>query len=130
MRAFECFPGDASVAVPWFGLKTGNSDKIQQLCGFDPYSTDKLPFSPTCFSLGQECFLESIPRGSATWPEEKLPASGSQMVSPVLSKSQYKFLKTSFQSSLSSHAWGMVIVTAGLDGRIRSFHNYGLPIPI
>ncbi|XP_071929362.1 uncharacterized protein [Coffea arabica] len=130
VRAFECFSGDASVAIPWFGLKRGDSDDMQQLSGIDRNSTDKLPLSPTCLSLGHEFFLESIPRGSATWPEEKLPASGSQVVASLLSKSQYKFLKTAFQSSSGSHAWGMVIVAAGWDGRIRSFHNYGLPIPL
>ena len=130
VRAFECFSGDASVAIPWFGLKRGDSDDMQQLSGIDRNSTDELPLSPTCFSLGHEFFLESIPRGSATWPEEKLPAAGSQVVASLLSKSQYTFLKTAFQSSSSSHAWGMVIVTAGWDGRIRSFHNYGLPIPL
>ncbi|KAL3524429.1 hypothetical protein ACH5RR_017263 [Cinchona calisaya] len=128
VRSFECFSGDASVAIPWFGLKRG--DNIQQFCGFDQNSTDKMSFSPTCFSLGQEFFLEAIPRGSATWPEEKLLASGTQTVASIISKSDYKFLRTSFQSSSSSHAWGMVIVTAGWDGRIRSFHNYGLPTPV
>jgi hypothetical protein len=43
-------------------------------------------------------------------------------------KSQYKFLKNSCQSTAASHAWGLVIVTAGWDGRIKSFHNYGLPV--
>ncbi|CAI9086933.1 OLC1v1020871C1 [Oldenlandia corymbosa var. corymbosa] len=121
IRSFECFRGDASVVAPWSGLKRGNSG--------EPYRnlTGELPFSPG-FSLGQEFFLESIPRGSATWPEEKLPDPGSPTVASIMSKSQFKFLKTSFQRSSGYHAWGMVIVTAGWDGRIRSFHNYGLPI--
>jgi hypothetical protein len=29
---------------------------------------------------------------------------------------------------LSSHLWGLVIVTAGWDGRIRTYLNYGLPL--
>lgn len=122
IRSFECFSGDASIAVPWFGLNVGNTDDGRR------DQTNRLPFSSTCFSLSQDLFLESFPRGSATWPEEKLPKSSSPKLSSSMHKSQYKFLKSSFQSSSNSHAWGMVIVTAGWDGRIRSFHNYGLPI--
>ncbi|GAA0142742.1 hypothetical protein LIER_03572 [Lithospermum erythrorhizon] len=29
-----------------------------------------------------------------------------------------------------SDLWGLVIVTASIDGRIQSFHNYGLPVPV
>lgn len=122
IRSFEYFSGDASIAIPWFGLNIGNTDDGRR------DQTNRLPFSSACFSLSQEFFLESFPRGSATWPEEKLPKSSSPRLLSSMHKSQYKFLKSSFQSSCNSHAWGMVIVTAGRDGRIRSFHNYGLPI--
>jgi hypothetical protein len=50
--------------------------------------------------------------------------------SSTMHRSEYKFFKTSCQSTSSSHAWGLVIVTAGWDGRIKSFHNYGLPVPV
>ncbi|KAK8711371.1 hypothetical protein V6N13_146655 [Hibiscus sabdariffa] len=71
-------------------------------------------------------FSESLPKGTATWPEEQFPPPNSLVVSSAMCKSQYKLLKTSCQSA--SHSWGLVIVTAGWDGRIRSFQNYGLPI--
>nr|XP_043617951.1 WD repeat-containing protein 44-like [Erigeron canadensis] len=106
VRSYECFSARASVALPWSGLKV---------------HTNKLP--PCYFSLGRDYFLESVPKGSATWPEEKLP---SDMTSP-LCKSKYNFFRSSCQSSYNCHTWGMVIVTAGWDGRIRSFINYGLP---
>ncbi|KAL7106866.1 hypothetical protein ACP275_06G019300 [Erythranthe tilingii] len=115
-RSFECFSSDASVAVPWSGLKSSALHKS---------SINPLPFSSsTCFSLSQEFLLDSNSKGSATWPEEKLSTS------PIMGKSQFKLFKTSCQSSSNSHAWGLVIVTAGWDGRIRSFHNYGLPVPL
>ncbi|KAL8240801.1 hypothetical protein R6Q59_014156 [Mikania micrantha] len=123
VRSFECFSSDASVVLPWCGLKVGSDDgwKLQ----------DGLPnSSPSYFSLGQEFFLESIPKGSATWPEEKLPTSSPPDPSSPLCKSQYKFFKTSCQSSAGSHSWGLVIVTAGWDGHIRSFLNYGLPVTL
>lgn len=129
IRSFECFTSDASIAIPWFGLSISNTDDGGQVCGPEQNPTTRLPFSSACFTLSQDLFLESFPRGSATWPEEKLPKSSSPSLSSSMHKSQYKFLKSSFQSSSNSHAWGMVIVTAGWDGRIRSFHNYGLPIP-
>ncbi|KAJ9539596.1 hypothetical protein OSB04_026102 [Centaurea solstitialis] len=127
VRSFECFSSDASVVLPWSGLKAGSPLD-------EGVPNNSLPFSsPSYFSLGQEFFLESIPKGSATWPEEKLPvASGSPPsgASSPLGKSQYKFFKSSCQSSASCHAWGLVIVTAGWDGHIRSFLNYGLPVTL
>lgn len=130
IRSFERFSADASIAIPWFGLQSGNSENRCQFGMSDGNSHDSLPFfSPSRFPLSQELLLESFPKGSATWPEEKLPSS-SPLSSPSMHKSQFKFLKASYQSTSSSHAWGMVIVTAGWDGRIRSFHNYGLPVPV
>ncbi|XP_023740775.1 uncharacterized protein LOC111888875 [Lactuca sativa] len=117
VKSFECFSSDASVVLPWSGLKVSSRSSL-------------LPFSsPSYFSLGHEFFLESIPKGSATWPEEKLPTSN-QPSAAGLCKSQYKFFKSSCQSSVGCHAWGLVIVTAGWDGHIRSFLNYGLPVTL
>ncbi|KAI3731376.1 hypothetical protein L1987_62564 [Smallanthus sonchifolius] len=107
VRSYEWFYAGASVALPWSGLSAHTN-----------------PLPPCYFSLGQDFFLESIPKASATWPEEKLPPS-----SP-LCKSRYKFFRSSSQSSYNCHTWGMVIVTAGWDGRIRSFLNYGLPATV
>ncbi|KAL0304437.1 UNVERIFIED_CONTAM: putative WD repeat-containing protein C18H10.05 [Sesamum radiatum] len=121
-KSFEFFSADASVAIPWSGLKSGTISES---------SVNPLPFSSaTCFSLSQEFLLDSTSKGSATWPEEKLPVSSPPAGTSQLGKSQYKLFKTSCQSSSGTHAWGLVIVTAGWDGRIRSFHNYGLPVPL
>ncbi|KAH6770969.1 Transducin/WD40 repeat-like superfamily protein [Perilla frutescens var. hirtella] len=127
IRSYEYFSSDASVAISWPGLKTGNSEDLDGLKS-DQLQTNSLPFSsPTSLSLGQRYFLDSSSKGSATWPEEKLPVSSPQTVTSPISKSQFKLLKTSCQSASDSHSWGLVIVTSGWDGRIRSFHNYGLP---
>jgi len=77
-------------------------------------------FAPGIFNLNQE-FSESTCRSSATWPEEILP---SRSIRAILDESQYKFLRNCFQTTPNS--WGQVIVTAGWDGKIRSFQNYGL----
>ncbi|XVF22346.1 hypothetical protein REPUB_Repub12eG0164500 [Reevesia pubescens] len=146
------FSNNASVAVPWCGMTSRNSifsnmsgtslspkvssntwrcnENTGVLQSELDESSHKLPFSSSeYFSLGPGFFSQSLPKGTATWPEEKLPPPNSLVVSSAMCKSQYKLLKTSCQSALgSSHAWGLVIVTAGWDGQIRSFQNYGLPV--
>lgn len=130
IRSLERFTTNASIAIPWCGLKCGNAEKEPQLHVSDDDSPENLAFAPARFSLGQEYVFESFPKGCATWPEEKLPALSQLSSASALHKSQYKFLKSSCLCTTSSHAWGLVIVTAGWDGRIRSFLNYGLPIPV
>ncbi|KAL3570527.1 hypothetical protein D5086_027776 [Populus alba] len=127
-RSYEHFTANASVAIPWCGMKYGGSENGWGFRVSDNSSQEVLPLSSLAsFSLSQEYFIESFPKGSATWPEEKLPSSPLP-ASPTMHKSQCKFLKKSCQSTAASHAWGLVIVTAGWDGRIKSFHNYGLPV--
>ncbi|KAL5567731.1 hypothetical protein UlMin_024306 [Ulmus minor] len=122
-RSCEHFSTNASVAIPWSGLKCDHSENESQLRLVDNHVSERLPFS-----LSQEFFLDYFPKGSATWPEEKLPTSAPLAKASSMHKSEIKFLKASYDSTSSSHAWGLVIVTAGWDGRIKSFHNYGLPI--
>ncbi|KAM5557717.1 hypothetical protein ABKV19_024860 [Rosa sericea] len=130
-KSCERFTTDASVAIPWSGLKCEALENARNFGVAENHLPETLPFSsPACFSLSQESLLASIPKGSATWPEEKLPTSSPLTKSSTINRSEYKFFKTSCQSTSSSHAWGLVIVTAGWDGRIKSFHNYGLPVPV
>ncbi|XP_052187877.1 uncharacterized protein LOC127798384 [Diospyros lotus] len=117
LRSWERFFADASIAIPWPGLNETSPNEL-------PSSS-----SPACFSLSQEFILESFPKGSATWPEEELLGPTARAGPSAMHKSHYKFLRAC-QSTSSSHAWNLVIVTAGRDGRIRSFHNYGLPVAL
>lgn len=134
------FSGNVSVATPWFGMREDNfaiptlgAHVPHRISGVETgwpiyHLNETLPLSPPdCLSLNQGFFSEVLPKGSATWPEENLPSSNPAPVSSVVCKTQYKFLKSFYQST-SSHAWGQVIVTGGWDGRIRAFHNYGLPV--
>lgn len=117
----------ASVAIPWHGQvsRSSSSEVIQEKNADSSSNNDTISLSSAgSFTLTNGYFLEGLPKGSATWPEEKLPLS-SPCTAAALRKYQYKFLKTSCRNS---HAWGQVIVTAGWDGRIRSFQNYGLPV--
>ncbi|CAA7030926.1 unnamed protein product [Microthlaspi erraticum] len=109
IRSFERFSTNASVAATW--------------CGFSDHHNTALPFSsPSGLSLNEGF----VPKGNATWPEENLPAN--PLSTSAMTASHYKFLKSSCQRASSSLAWGMVIVTGGWDGRIRTFQNYGLPV--
>lgn len=130
VRSCERFSINASVAIPWCGLKHENLASRRNFQALAENSAETLPLdsSPARFSPSQEFLLESFPKGSATWPEEKLPTSNPIMKPSPMHKSQYKFFKTSCLNTSNSHVWGLVIVTAGWDGRIKSFHNYGLPV--
>ncbi|EPS61764.1 hypothetical protein M569_13028, partial [Genlisea aurea] len=71
--------------------------------------------------------VDALYRGSATWPEDRLKSN------PIASvcRSELRMLKNAWMNALNSpHLWGLVIVTGGLDGCIRTFLNYGLPIRI
>ncbi|XP_052303867.1 vegetative incompatibility protein HET-E-1 isoform X2 [Populus trichocarpa] len=135
---------NASVAIPWRGIETvpetlsspetsGDVNSFRsdrscpKFCG--EIEQKRLSSSPSvCFSLARGFLLESLTRGSATWPEEKLPNSSPKAASPPKSRPEFKYLKNACQNMLSSHMWGLVIVTAGWDGRIRTYLNYGLPL--
>ncbi|KAI4325014.1 hypothetical protein MLD38_030449 [Melastoma candidum] len=127
IKSCEHFTSGASVAIPWSGIRHERSDAELQFGVLGIELPEPLPYSSACFFLGQEFFLELLfPKTCATWPEEKLPTELAS--SPAMHKTQYKFLRSSCQSTSNSHAWDLVIVTAGRDGRIRSFLNYGLPV--
>nr|UNY85653.1 WD40-containting protein [Zea mays] len=138
------YSNNAAIAIPWNGPKPRNpvslASQILSPQGDNLWCMSKAVkcsssqsedsainsfvsrFAPGIFNLNQEFSSESTCRRSATWPEEILP---SRSIRAILDESQYKFLRNCFQSTPNS--WGQVIVTAGWDGKIRSFQNYGLP---
>ncbi|XP_020248215.1 WD repeat-containing protein 44-like isoform X2 [Asparagus officinalis] len=122
-RSYERFISNhSSVAIPW---SRPASEISHENCSVS-LANNTIYLSPAgSFTLSPEFLSEFHSRGSATWPEEKLPAS-STVSTPILCRSQYKLLKTCCRNS--SHSWGQVIVTGGRDGLIRSFQNYGLPV--
>lgn len=130
---------NAAVAIPWSIPRTlpsptfSGDDHPESVSRNKHINEDlqhKIPgTSPDCFSMGRGFSLESLYRSPPTWPEEKLPSSSPKAVSSSLRKFEYKFLKTAYQNTFNSpNLWGLVIVTAGWDGRIRSYLNHGLPI--
>ncbi|KAK9134550.1 hypothetical protein Syun_013880 [Stephania yunnanensis] len=141
IRSCEHFSFEGvSVAIPWceretkkIGLDTNNLE----------YSTQK-PKNSECASLlvrdsDRFCLngwfaMDERSKGSATWPEEKLPLWDAPVGQHDNFDLPYYSLQEEDGCNLNkshvtlSSSWGVVIVTAGVDGIIRTFHNYGLPI--
>ncbi|KAM1851113.1 hypothetical protein ACFX13_015221 [Malus domestica] len=119
---------NSMIAIPWNGVNSlPGTLASPRFIGDFPRSSLDYPLKH--LNLDEKVEQKSLPRGTATWPEEKLVNSSPVPVSPMMCRSEYKFLKSACQSmSGSSHMWGLVIVTASLDGRIKTYHNYGLPI--
>lgn len=145
---FHC--QDVSVAVPWPGMgdiwglqDTYSGDQTGVDNNFDEFSMANHPPTPVEETSGNEgsrsasgCTNSPLngtissatnsyffDRISATWPEEKLY---------LAARNRSPRTSVDFANGLSSNmsAWGMVIVTAGLRGEIRTFQNFGLPVRI
>lgn len=137
---------NASIAIPWCGIKSDprtlmsskSNDNVRKsgLTNGEKPLNPKVELeqvaphaSPNGFSQ-KRVLMESLTRGSATWPEETLLNTSPAAIASDLWKFELKVLKSAYQSMLSSHKWGLVIVTAGFDGRIQTYLNYGLPIRV
>ncbi|CAL5200844.1 unnamed protein product [Lathyrus oleraceus] len=145
---FHC--KDVSVAIPWPGMGDAwdmhdtfsgeqpeldnNNDEVASanhpptpveenfgVEGSQSASGYNSPHHATIASATNSYFFDRI---SATWPEEKLLLAARNHQSPRIS--------TDISNGVSQKmsAWGMVIVTAGLRGEIRTFQNFGLPLRI
>ncbi|KAE8707894.1 Protochlorophyllide oxidoreductase A [Hibiscus syriacus] len=147
-RSYEHFHcKDVSVAIPWPGMADIWGQRDAQLndqnCFVDEISTANHPPTPVEEHSGNEGSLSAsgctnsslhgtissatnsyfFDRISATWPEEKLLTTTRTRSSPNTS--------VDFSGvNPNMSAWGMVIVTAGLRGEIRTFQNFGLPFRI
>ncbi|MED6169159.1 hypothetical protein PIB30_018877 [Stylosanthes scabra] len=145
---FHC--KDVSVAIPWPGMgdawdihdtlsgeQTEHDNNVDEVLSAnhpptpveENFGTDgsrstsvysNSPRHATIAGATNSYFFDRI---SATWPEEKLVAAANNR-SPRVS-GDYSNL-----GSQNMSAWGMVIVTAGLRGEIRTFQNFGLPLRI
>ncbi|XP_074311076.1 uncharacterized protein LOC141646961 [Silene latifolia] len=152
-RSYEHFHcQDVSVAIPWPGTGAGESsgphdpfseelirprDRLDELptannppTPVDEFNgNDSSPSGSGCSNSPFRGSLSNAPHGyifdriSATWPEEKLI---------LATKNRSPRVSLDFSNGLLQNraAWGMVIVTAGLRGEIRTFQNFGLPVRI
>ncbi|KAH6764299.1 Transducin/WD40 repeat-like superfamily protein [Perilla frutescens var. hirtella] len=150
-RSYELFHcQDVSAAIPWPGMSgtwslhdtsgggaNGTNDRYEVLNEYHPTTPveetngsegsplpsgcSNSPLNGPLLSSGANNYL--FDRISVTWPEEKL-LSATKNRSPRVS---VDFLNGFHQNR---SAWGMVIVTAGLRGEIKTFQNFGLPFRI
>ncbi|XP_010553565.1 PREDICTED: WD repeat-containing protein YMR102C-like [Tarenaya hassleriana] len=122
IRSCESFLShNTSIAVPWPVLGDSNS-----FGGF--ISSDMEQRLPPHFPS-----FECLRGSTTTWPEEKLPSTtNSSNSSSSSSRSKLKLLRSVCQNVCGSspNLWGLVIVAATWDGKIRVFHNYGLPVHV
>ncbi|VVA97730.1 unnamed protein product [Arabis nemorensis] len=140
---------DVSAAISWPGMAStetwgttqnragcngdtnNNLDKVST-ANHPPISVDQ-PRTVDRLNSPRNGIISSATNGyyfdrmSATWPEEKLlfgrNRSGNRLSTDLSSNGV-----NSGNVSVSA-SWGMVIITAGLRGEIRTFQNFGLPIP-
>ncbi|KAA8526851.1 hypothetical protein F0562_008920 [Nyssa sinensis] len=150
-RSYEHFHcQDVSVAIPWPGMcdewglqdacsgeQNGIGDHLDEVstANHPPTPVEEIngsessPLASVCNSSPLHGTISSatnsyfFDRISATWPEEKLL---------LATKNRSPRSSVDFSSGMnqSRSAWGMVIVTAGLRGEIRTFQNFGLPVRI
>lgn len=111
-QSYELFScPDVTAAIPWpitYNSTPGASNQNGHDC-FESPGQSILNSNTNLFS----------DRASVTWPEEKLLASSARN-NPRSGADRTHLL--------SSSAWGMVIVTAGRRGRIKTFQNFGFPV--
>lgn len=120
---------NAAIAVPWCGIESMPGTLLSPSLKDDLHIMSALS-SPDCLFLSRGFLSELAPKGSATWPEETLLDPSQTVVSPTMCKSKYKFLRSACKGMSNSHMWGQVFVTAGWDGHIRVYQNYGLPVRV
>ncbi|XP_062090628.1 uncharacterized protein LOC133796938 isoform X2 [Humulus lupulus] len=146
-RSYEHFHcQDVSVAIPWPGMgetwgfqdepETANHPQDEPETANHPPTpvedalaneglqsasgSSNSPLHGTISSASNSYFFDRI---AATWPEEKLH---------LATRNRSPRVSIDYTNGVTHNmsAWGMVIVTAGLRGEIRTFQNFGLPIRI
>ncbi|XP_016468877.1 uncharacterized protein LOC107791348 [Nicotiana tabacum] len=133
-----------SVAIPWSGQATTADDSenfgssnVDPLIG-EPQEDFSQTRDSSRFSLGNWFTMDVTSRGSVTWPEEMLLPYDIPSAENDEHRSTYHddhlYRQQQRNKNLNcralSPAWGLVVVTAGWDGKIRTFHNYGLPVRV
>ncbi|KAJ8557393.1 hypothetical protein K7X08_003018 [Anisodus acutangulus] len=115
-----------SIAIPWSGQATtaGDSEIFQE--------ASSRTWDSRRFSVGNWFAKDVSSRGSVTWPEEMLLSRYRNDEHLCTFDDDHLDQQEQHNKNLNyralSPAWGLVIVTAGWEGKIRTFHNYGLPV--
>ncbi|KAG4125599.1 hypothetical protein ERO13_D10G106000v2 [Gossypium hirsutum] len=125
------FCEDVSVAIPWLGQGSDQRHSDRSLRGDQIEGTSWIRDSQR-FSLGNWFSIDGSCKGSATWPEEKLML----WEITVAEDEYYSYEQQQLCHNYGDYhatlpeTWGLVIVAGGRNGRIKTFHNYGLPVSL
>ncbi|KAM3359947.1 WD repeat-containing protein [Capsicum galapagoense] len=141
IRSCEHFLSEGiSIAIPWSGQATtaGDLENFGSPLTGEHQEASSRTWDSRRFSVGNWFSMDVSFRGSVTWPEEMLLPYDTPCVEidehlctfndDHLHQEQQHNKNLNYKAL--SAAWGLVIVTAGWDGKIRTFHNYGLPVRV
>ncbi|MBA0678074.1 hypothetical protein Goari_019440 [Gossypium aridum] len=125
------FCQDVSVAIPWLGQGPDHRHSARAPREGRMEGGSWIRDSEQ-FSIGNWFSIDGSgsSKGSATWPEEKLPLWDATVVereSYTYDQQQLCHTGANDHTSLPE-TWGLVIVAGGRNGTIKTFHNYGLPV--
>lgn len=127
------FSEGVSVAIPWSGTETEQKafSANPRCCSQIQNRRDGTSWirESERFSLGSWFSKDDLRKcSSATWPEEVLPLWDEPVAGVENHHHQREHVHNNHKHTVPSESWGLVIVTAGVDGTIRTFLNYGLPV--
>ncbi|GMI93164.1 hypothetical protein like AT5G24320 [Hibiscus trionum] len=120
------FCEDMSVAIPWLGQGSDQCPREYQVEGASRVRDSQR------FSLGKWFSIDGSFKGSATWPEEKLPLWDTTFAEDELYAYEHQQLchdNEDYHTALPE-TWGLVIVAGSRNGMIRTIQNYGLPVTL
>ncbi|KAL0379196.1 UNVERIFIED_CONTAM: WD repeat-containing protein 44, partial [Sesamum radiatum] len=136
-RSCEHFISEGvTVALPWSDSDNSSPSTVPMHDHQEPSSRI---WDSERFSLANWFSMDGSSRASLTWPEEKLPLcnlpSAENDCQPYAHCGDHLHHHHQQHKAATGHGpgilpttWGLVIVTGNLDGTIRTFHNYGLPL--
>ncbi|XP_042404841.1 uncharacterized WD repeat-containing protein C18H10.05-like [Zingiber officinale] len=132
---FSCehfFPEGVTVAVPWVTVEGGEACLHKsQMASSVPFEQNPEIFvkyrNQNLFSLGSCLRTTGAASISATWPEEKLPASSTQVKLPDLSDCHHQ---SGQEPALPVATSSLVFVTGSCSGMIRLFRYLRSPAKV
>ncbi|MCH86957.1 WD repeat-containing protein 44-like, partial [Trifolium medium] len=116
-----------TVAIPWSGMTAETGCTLTDFSNYSSIKQRQCVRESERFSFGSWFSIDGSCRGSMTWPEEKLPSWDSPLSEDEFDDEEL-CLKNLWDDNGVPETWGLSVVAAGLDGTIKTFHNFGFPV--
>ncbi|KAE8680709.1 U-box domain-containing protein 27 [Hibiscus syriacus] len=124
------FCEDVSIAIPWLGQGSDRSHSDSYPREHQIEGASRIIDSQR-FSLGNWFSIDSSFKGSATWPEEKLPLWDTAFAEDEFyAYDHQQFYRNGDYHTVLPETWGLFIVAGSQNGTIRTIQNYGLPVTL